>query len=234
MTRGRDADVPKNRSWRPFQLAFLLLNLPALADPAHPERADGGTALADLLWFPTGGGKTEAYLGLTAFTLAIRRLQQDLGGLDSTGGVAVLMRYTLRLLTIQQFQRAAALICACEMIRRERSRRLGARCRSASDCGSARGSPRTAPTTPTDWLKQQRGGKGAPSRALGSPHQLTACPWCGSELEPGRDIDRGPGHPADLGDLPRSVLPVRRRPSPDSRDCRSWSSTRRSTACCPA
>jgi len=69
-----NADVPKNRSWRPFQLAFLLLNLPALTDPAHPERAADSTATADLLWFPTGGGKTEAYLGLTAYTLAIRRL----------------------------------------------------------------------------------------------------------------------------------------------------------------
>ena len=62
-------DEPKNHSWRPFQLAFVLLNLPSLADPTHPERADGSTALADLLWFPTGGGKTEAYLGLTAFVL---------------------------------------------------------------------------------------------------------------------------------------------------------------------
>src|SRR5690606_9226580 len=89
-------------------------------DPDHPERAGDvdGSALADLLWFPTGGGKTEAYLGLTAFTLAIRRRLPTLGGLDAEPGVAVLMRYTLRVLTIQQFQRAAALICACETIRR--------------------------------------------------------------------------------------------------------------------
>src|SRR5204863_2598007 len=102
------ADVPHNRSWRPFQLAFVLLNLPALAEPTHSERtADDG--LVDLLFFPTGGGKTEAYLGLTAFTLAIRRLQGTVDGYDGrSGGVAVLMRYTLRLLTAQQFQRAAA------------------------------------------------------------------------------------------------------------------------------
>ena len=77
MTPLAEVDEPKNHSWRPFQLAFVLLNLPSLADPTHPERADGSTALADLLFFPTGGGKTEAYLGLTAFTLAIRRLQGD-------------------------------------------------------------------------------------------------------------------------------------------------------------
>jgi hypothetical protein len=90
-----------------------------LADPRHPDRSDAPTAAADLLWFPTGGGKTEAYLGVAAFTLAIRRLQGELGGLSGAAGVAVLMRYTLRLLTLQQFQRAATLICACEMIRRE-------------------------------------------------------------------------------------------------------------------
>ena len=111
-------DVERNRSWRPFQLAFVLLNLPSLTDPTHAERRlDTGTA--DLLFFPTGGGKTEAYLGLTAFTLAIRRLQGDVAGHSGEGGVGVLMRYTLRLLTAQQFQRAATLICACEVRRRE-------------------------------------------------------------------------------------------------------------------
>jgi len=107
-----------NWSWRPFQIAFVLVNLPSLADPTHPERQlDTGTA--DLLFFPTGGGKTEAYLGLTAFTLALRRLQGEISGHSGEGGVGVLMRYTLRLLTSQQFQRAATLICACEVRRRE-------------------------------------------------------------------------------------------------------------------
>ena len=118
----RDAEdqvaTKPNWSWRPFQLAFVLVNLPSLTDPTHPERQlDTGTA--DLLFFPTGGGKTEAYLGLTAFTLAIRRLQGEVGGHSGEGGVGVLMRYTLRLLTSQQFQRAATLICACEVRRRE-------------------------------------------------------------------------------------------------------------------
>ncbi len=91
-------DTPANRSWRPFQLAFILLNLPALADPHHPERSVDETALADLLWFPTGSGKTEAYLGLSAYTMAIRRLQGVIEGRAGEDGVAVIMRYTLRLL----------------------------------------------------------------------------------------------------------------------------------------
>lgn len=100
--------------WRPFQLAFILLNIPPLVNPLHPDRET-----CDLLWFPTGGGKTEAYLGLTAFLLGLRRLlaRQNSGG-DTTGaGVAVLSRYTLRLLTIQQFRRALGVITACEILR---------------------------------------------------------------------------------------------------------------------
>ena len=107
----------ENRSWRPFQLAFILLNLPSLTDLHHPDRSAEPSAVADLLWFPTGGGKTEAYLGLTAYTLAIRRLQGTIEGRSGEDGVAVIMRYTLRLLTLQQFQRATALMCACETIR---------------------------------------------------------------------------------------------------------------------
>ena len=75
----------------------------------------------ELLFFPTGGGKTEAYLGLAAYTFAIRRRQGVVesadGPLDGRDGVAVLMRYTLRLLTAQQFQRATALVCAAELAR---------------------------------------------------------------------------------------------------------------------
>ena len=68
-------DIPKNRSWRVFQLAFILINLRALTDLGHLDRTGEGAAVCDLLWFPTGGGKTEAYLGLTAYTLAMRRLR---------------------------------------------------------------------------------------------------------------------------------------------------------------
>ena len=101
-------------TWRPFQLAFILLNVPALADPTHADRR-----ICDLLWFPTGGGKTESYLGLTAFVLALRRLRSHQQNATTTAGTGtgVLSRYTLRLLTIQQFRRAVGIITACEVLR---------------------------------------------------------------------------------------------------------------------
>ena len=95
--------------WRPFQLAFQLVVLDSLARPESAERN-----LLDLLWFPTGGGKTEAYLALAAFEIVLRRLRHGEAG----GGTAVLMRYTLRLLTSQQFERAATLISVLETMRR--------------------------------------------------------------------------------------------------------------------
>ena len=182
-------DEPKNRSWRPFQLAFVLLNLPALADPCHPERT-GDDGLVDLLFFPTGGGKTEAYLGLTAFTLAIRRLQGVVAGRSGADGVAVLMRYTLRLLTLQQFQRAAALICACELLRRDRLAGdprwgttpfriglwVGRKSTPTNTAQAAEWAQRTAKSSPG-------GGGGS-----GSPMQLARCPWCSTNLVPGRDL----------------------------------------------
>ncbi|TDE34181.1 DISARM system helicase DrmA [Actinomadura sp. 6K520] len=184
----READLVRNRSWRPFQLAFILLNLPALADPVHPERSGRDESVVDLLWFPTGGGKTEAYLGLTAFTLAIRRLRPDFGGYDAQSGVAVLMRYTLRLLTIQQFQRAAALICACEKLRRDDEDGWG---RTPFRLGLWVGGRVTPNRTDqaTDWAKEQRRTTGRPRHVIGSPHQLTSCPWCGTAIEAGRDIE---------------------------------------------
>ena len=98
-------------SWRPFQLAFQLVVLQSLADPDSPDRD-----VLDLLWFPTGGGKTEAYLALAAFEIALRRVRHGEAG----AGTAVLMRYTLRLLTAQQFERAATVVCVLEAMRRER------------------------------------------------------------------------------------------------------------------
>jgi hypothetical protein len=188
----RRLDVPARRSWRPFQLAFVLLCLPGLVDHGHPDAHRGvDDGQVQLLFFPTGGGKTEAYLGLTAFTLAIRRLQGVVGsGMDArdgSEGVGVLMRYTLRLLTAQQFQRAAALICACEWLRRERLANGDARWGATPfRLGLWVGSS----VTPNSYEEAKRQVVDAFEHGsqLGGPLQLMACPWCGSGLAAGQDL----------------------------------------------
>lgn len=177
-------NVRKNRSWRPFQLAFMLLSIPALADPTHRDRTQPLEAFADLLWFPTGGGKTEAYLGVAAFTMGIRRLQGDMGGLDGGRGLAVIMRYTLRLLTLQQFQRATALICAMEVLRRGEPAVWGETPFTIGLWVGQRVTPNTTEESHAAIEKERDGKYGTGS----TPAQLTSCPWCGSEIAPGREI----------------------------------------------
>lgn len=180
-------DVRKNRSWRPFQLAFLLLSIPALSDPKHPDRTNPAEAFADLLWFPTGGGKTEAYLGVAAFAMAIRRLQGVVENLDGGRGLTVIMRYTLRLLTLQQFQRAATLLCAMETIRWSDVTKWGS---EPFTLGLWVGNKVTPGTTEQSHQAIEAIRDNDRSRAgIASPAQLTSCPWCGSEIRPGRDID---------------------------------------------
>ena len=158
--------------WRPFQLAFILLNLASIVDRNHPDRRT-----ADLLWFPTGGGKTEAYLGLTAFVLAHRRIRPATPDHDDMAGVSVLMRYTLRLLTLQQFQRATTLICAAEHLRVEEA--------VWGDAPFSIGLWVGQSATPNDFPSARdalnRLSEGLRPRK-GSPVQLTSCPWCGETL----------------------------------------------------
>lgn len=168
----------KSPVWRPFQLAFLLMNLRGLAQPGHAERE-----IVDLLFFPTGGGKTEAYLGLAAFTLVLRRLRAP-GA--ASAGVAVLMRYTLRLLTLDQLGRAATLICALEQLRRADPASLGewpfeiglfvGQSATANHMGS-KGDDRPS-TARRLTLAYQRDSRKP------SPIPLTNCPWCGAEFKP--------------------------------------------------
>ena len=156
--------------WRPFQLAFMLLVIPSIADVDDTDRQT-----MDLLWFPTGGGKTEAYLGLTAFAIFHKRLTIDYR--REHGGTDVLMRYTLRLLTVQQFQRAAALITACDKLRRDFSDELGT---APIDLGLYVGNDSTPNKLADAKEKLEEEVSGARPRS--TPRQLLNCPVCGSEL----------------------------------------------------
>ena len=159
--------------WRLFQLAFVLLNLPSIADATHPDRER-----VELIYFPTGGGKTEAYLGVIATTLLLRRLR-GAGRPDGGDGVAVLLRYTLRLLTLDQLGRAATLICALELLRREDPGRLG---ETRFAIGLWVGRSATANTL-KEVAKQITAYKDSRGKTASSPFPLTACPWCGAEIE---------------------------------------------------
>lgn len=179
--------------WRVFQLAFILMQLPALTDPALPRRS-GDLAAAQLLFFPTGGGKTEAYLGLAAYAFAIRRRQGLLetpdGPIDGRSGVTVLMRYTLRLLTSQQFQRATTLVCAAELSRREDPATWGEEpFRIGLWVGTAVSPKRVSEAEEELKRLNDQGGSGAGHRF--SALQLGHCPWCGRTLTPG-DVKIGP------------------------------------------
>lgn len=187
-----DETFSKDRyAWRPFQLAFMLLDVASVTDDDSADRS-----LVDLIWFPTGGGKTEAYLGLTAMTIFYRRFRHPAQG----GGTTVIMRYTLRLLAAQQFTRASTLICACEFIRK--------------DCESKKSRYRryalgTTPITIGLWI----GGEHTPNTDDGAKknleklHKATSynleyakdtynkfqvlkCPWCGTRMTPERDRDK--------------------------------------------
>lgn len=176
-----EAEVPAK--WRAFQLAFLLLNIPTVTHPDHEKRSKSVGSYADLLWFPTGGGKTEAYLGVAAFSIAMRRLQGEIGGYEGDGGVAVIMRYTLRLLTLQQFQRAATLVCAMERIRIEDGPDVWGH--EPFRIGLWVGGSSTPNSTfeANKWVNENRGAHDWDSgRRAASPLQLTNCPWCGSRL----------------------------------------------------
>ncbi|GAA0406512.1 DISARM system helicase DrmA [Micromonospora gifhornensis] len=184
-----DARGAAAASWRPFQLAFVLLNLPSLTDPAHPERAANRDAVVDLLFFPTGGGKTEAYLGLTAFTFAIRRLQGVIGtgaeARSGNAGVSVLMRYTLRLLTAQQFQRAAALICAAEVLRQRDERTWGGEPFRIGLWVGGGVSPNWYDEAAAQIAEAREAGNGKFTNVL----QTLRCPWCGAKLRAEHDLD---------------------------------------------
>ena len=165
-----------NPAWRPFQLAFLLMNLRSIAEPGSDDRD-----VVDLLFFPTGGGKTEAYLGLAAFTLVLRRLRNP--GITSAG-LSVLMRYTLRLLTFEQLSRAATLICALELERQNDVEKLGD---WPFEIGLWVGRAATPNRMGKIGETDQNSARARTIRFLNDDHKpspipLEECPWCGTKF----------------------------------------------------
>lgn len=167
-----DEPIGYTRSWRPFQLAFILMNIRSVIDETSDDRG-----VVDLIWFPTGGGKTEAYLGLTAFVLIWERLSHV-----ESEGVTVFMRYTLRLLTSQQFDRASSLICALESMRRRMPDLLGHREFRIGLWVGGEASPNTR-----DQAERLR--RAYVNRNEGrNPFPVRKCPWCGSSLEENKRV----------------------------------------------
>ncbi len=156
--------------WFPFQAAFLLLSLCSVHDPDDDYRE-----CVDLIWFPTGGGKTEAYLGVAAFYLFLRRLQSK-----TDTGTGVLMRYTLRLLTTDQFQRASRLLCAMEVIRRRSTDALGD---GPFTIGLWVGGSST-PNRRTEAKRALSDLRSSKKKGTRNPFLVDSCPWCGAEMGP--------------------------------------------------
>lgn len=170
---------PKNGKnyfgWRPFQIAFILMNLAGIVDPAHKDRE-----IVDLLYFPTGGGKTEAYLGLMAFVIANRRLRATEGGTyNLDGGVTVMLRYTLRLLTTQQRDRITKMVVAAEMIRRQAYPRFG---KEPISIGFWVGGGVT-PNKFDEFIEKPDAPQAARSARNHVYKQLLTCPFCGKPLK---------------------------------------------------
>lgn len=181
ITHGKDItpDSIAPPKWRPFQLAFLLMNLTGIAQPESRERE-----IVDLLFFPTGGGKTEAYLGLAAFTLVLRRLRNSE---IQSAGVSVLMRYTLRLLTLDQLGRATTMICALELERQKNPELLGqwpfeiglwvGQGATPNRMGKKGDRDEHSAKKLTDDYKRD-------SHRNQPPIPLETCPWCGTKFNP--------------------------------------------------
>jgi hypothetical protein len=170
---------PGDGRWRAFQIAFVLASLPELVNPAHPRRT-----LVDLIYFPTGGGKTEAYLGASAISLLARRLRNP-----EDAGTDTLMRYTLRLLTAQQFLRASSLICVLEDLRSERESELGT---DRFSIGVWLGND----STPNTWKSAEHSlGQLRRDYYASNKFLLLKCPWCGTRMGPIRRAKKGQDTP---------------------------------------
>ena len=163
-----------NFGWRPFQIAFILMNFSAIVDPGHRDRE-----IVDLLYFPTGGGKTEAYLGLMAFTIANRRLRaNESDEYNRDGGVTAILRYTLRLLTTQQRDRITKMVLAAEMIRQREYPKYG---KEPISIGFWVGGGVT-PNSFNDLKENAEKPEEAKRQRNLIYKQLLTCPFCGKPL----------------------------------------------------
>ena len=169
-------DLKIKPAYRPFQLAFLLLNINSITQYDSKERND----IVDLIWFPTGGGKTEAYLAVAAFSIIWRRLTND----EGYEGTAVIMRYTLRLLTAQQFERASRLIAALEFLRKNFDKELksdpitiGLWVGNSSTPNKIKEANDICDKINNEASKNEDGKPNAKNT-----FQVTSCPWCGAKL----------------------------------------------------
>lgn len=153
--------------WRAFQAGFVLMCLESASQPDTVDRD-----LVELIWFPTGGGKTEAYLLLAAFIMFYMRLRGE-----DHSAVDVLMRYTLRLLTTQQFQRASALLLAMEFLR-VRDGRLGQTEFGIGIWVGGGSTPNTRREAATALMQLRNGSSER------NPFVLLRCPWCQAGIGP--------------------------------------------------
>ncbi len=167
------SDKPEPPRYRPFQLAFFLLSIEGIINESSNDR----NKIVDLIWFPTGGGKTEAYLAVSAFTILWRRLSNDS---ETSKGTSILMRYTLRLLTSQQFERASRLILALEFIRRNFEYELHSEIISIGLWVGEGASPNFVDDA--NKIVEDATGSFEKADQYTSRLQLTACPWCGVRL----------------------------------------------------
>ena len=162
--------------WRPFQLAYFLTTCKSSVIKDDPYRET-----VDLIWFSTGGGKTEAYLFVSAFLIFYNKIADP-----DKNGVEIIMRYTLRLLTQDQFVRSSRFITACEKIRRENIELLGLH---EIGIGLWIGGG-TSPNKFTNTIENP-GSKEVLKELLkeskpdcSSPFSIGACPWCNTNLVP--------------------------------------------------
>jgi hypothetical protein len=161
-------------TWRPFQLAFILQCIPSFIEENSIDKD-----LVDLLYFPTGGGKTEAYLAVSAFLIFWRRLTFP----KQYDGVNIIIRYTLRLLSAQQFERATKLILACEFIRQHQKDLGNEKISIGFWIGNATipNSIDKAKFKYTKLLEKLNDRRFDGKKAI-NPFQLTNCQWCNSKI----------------------------------------------------